>query len=152
MRPTVTEQLDGLRRILSEIIAPEITSPYPAEILGGVIGALDALKSSWPAIPAFLRWDIAATEAVLAAARPLVADDLAADIQAMTDEGPAETLDWIGLEDRQMRVRALLVRAMPVIIAQSDKTDAYALMTRLFRERAERFPFSMAARPPAKTA
>jgi hypothetical protein len=150
MRPTITEQLDGLRRILAETIAPEVTSPYPAEILGGVIGALDALQSNWHKIPAFLLWDIETTACVLDAARPLLDADLVAEIAvAKASHGP---MDLAALENHQMRMRGLLVRAMPAITANPDATDAYPLMIALFRERTERFPFSMAARPPAKKA
>ena len=150
MRPTVTEQLDGLRRILAETIVPEVTSPYPAEILGGVIGALDALQANWHRIPAFLRWDIEATAGVLEAAQPLLDADLAAKVAAMkADDKPT---DLAALETRQMRMRELLVEAMPAILADPDETGAYPRMIALFRERTERFPFSMAARPPVKKA
>ena len=150
MRPTITEQLDGLRRILAETIAPEVTSPYPAEILGGVIGALDALRSNWHKIPAFLLWDIETTAWVLDTAKPLLGDNLAAEI-AVAKAGNDPT-DLRALENKQMRMRELLVEAMPAIIANPDKTDAYPRMIALFRERADRFPFSMAARPPGKKA
>lgn len=146
MRPSVSEQLDGLRRILSDIIAPEVTAAYPAEILRGVIGALDGLQSAWTAIPEFLRWDIAATEAVLRTALPVVDGDLAAEIVAAQS---AEALDWAALEERQMLLRALLVRAVPAIAGARDRNGAYAMMIQLFRERAERYPFSMAPRPAA---
>jgi hypothetical protein len=150
MHPTVTEQLDGLRRILAETIAPEITSPYPAEILGGVIGALEALQSNWHRIPAFLRWDILATSGVLSAAKPLLHADLVAEIAAAEAQG--EPADLAALETTQVRMRALLVKAMPAIMADPNGTNAYPRMIALFRERAERFPFSMAARPPVKKA
>ena len=35
MRPDVSEQLDGLRRILEQVVAPELLDPYPADILAG---------------------------------------------------------------------------------------------------------------------
>jgi hypothetical protein len=150
MRPNVTEQLDGLRRILAETVAPEVTSPYPAEILGGVIGALDALQSNWHRIPAFLFWDIETTAGVLDAAKPQLDAALVAEIAAAkADNDPT---DLAALETRQMRLRGLLVKAMPAIIADPDATDAYSRMIALFRARTERFPFSMAARPPAKKA
>jgi hypothetical protein len=150
MRPTITEQLDGLRRILAETIAPEITSPYPAEILGGVIGALDALQSNWHKIPNFLLWDIATTAGVLDAARLLLDAGLVAEIAAAKADN--DPMDLAALETRQIRLRGLLVKAMPAIIADPDATDAYPRMIALFRERTDRFPFSMAARPPAKKA
>jgi hypothetical protein len=150
MHPTVTEQLDGLRRILAETIAPEVTSPYPAEILGSVIGALDALQSNWHRIPAFLLWDIETTAGVLDAAMPKLDVDLVAEIAAARTD--IDHTNLAALESHQIRMRELLVKAMPAIIADPDKTDAYPQMIALFRERAEGFPFSMAARPPAKKA
>jgi hypothetical protein len=150
MRPTITEQLDGLRRILAETIAPEVMSPYPAEILGGVIGALDALQSNWHKIPAFLLWDIEMTAGVLHAARPLLDAGLVAEIAAAKTDN--DVTDLTVLETHQMHLRGLLVKAMPAIIADPDATDAYPRMIALFRERTDRFPFSMAARPPAKKA
>lgn len=149
MKPTIIEQLQGLSRILSEVIAPEIHAPYPAEILGSVIGALDALQSSWAKIPAFLQWDIAETAAVLIAAQPMFDAGLAADVQTALAEAPADAGDWTALEIHQTRLRGLLARAMPVLAKDSD---AYRRMIALFHERTERFPFSMAARPSAKTA
>jgi hypothetical protein len=150
MHPTITEQLDGLHRILAETIAPEITSPYPAEILGGVIGAIDALQSNWHRIPAFLLWDIETTAGVLDAARPLLDAALVAEIAAAkVDNDP---MDLAALESHQVHMRGLLVKAMPAIVADPDATDAYPRMIALFRERTDRFPFSMAARPPVKKA
>ena len=150
MHPTVTEQLDGLRRILAETIAPEVTSPYPAEILGSVIGALDALQSNWHRIPAFLLWDVETTGGVLDAALPKLGADLVAEIAAA--KTGIDLTDFAALESHQIRMRELLVKAMPAITADPHQTEAYPRMIALFRERTERFPFSMAARPPAKKA
>ncbi|HEX4507621.1 MAG TPA: hypothetical protein VH722_17975 [Alphaproteobacteria bacterium] len=144
MHPTVTEQLDGLRRILAEAVTPEVTAPYPAEILGSVIGALNALQSNLHAIPAFLRWDIETTAGVLDAAKPLLGADLTAEI----DAAKAGDDDLAALEPRQVLMRGLLVKAMPAI--RAERGAAYGKMIALFRERTERFPFSMAVRPPAK--
>jgi hypothetical protein len=150
MRPSVTEQLEGLARILAEVIAPEVEAPYAAEMLGGVIGSLDSLKTAWATVPAFLLWDIASTEAVLAAALPVLAEDLFAEISALVADAAGDTLDWSALEIRQVRLRELLARAVPAILEHREDSNAYALMVELFRDRAERFPFSMSARPPAK--
>src|ERR1700761_4773582 len=96
MHPTVTEQLDGLRRILADVVAPEVTAPYPTEILGSVMGALNTLQSNWHAIPAFLHWDIATTSEVLDAAKPLLGAGLVAEIDAA--QAGADLTDLAGLE------------------------------------------------------
>jgi hypothetical protein len=146
MHPTITEQLDGLRRILAEAIAPEVAAPYPAEILGSVIGTLDALQANLHAIPSFLQWDIDATAAVLDAARPLLDACLLAEI----DTAKSGDHNLAALEKRQVLLRGLLVKAMPAI--RAERGAAYGQMIALFRARTERFPFTMAARPPAKKA
>jgi hypothetical protein len=133
MRPTITEQLDGLRRILAEVVAPEVTAPYPAEILGSVIGALDALSANWARIPNYLAWEIESSRSILAAA----------GIE------PPQDLDSASLEEQQVRMSGLLVQAQPAIAADKDG-EAYRLMIAFFRERAQRFPFAMAARPVKK--
>jgi hypothetical protein len=148
MRPTVTEQLAGISRILSEIVAPEVTSAYPADILRGAIGALNALGASWAKIPGFLVWDIAATAHVLRAAVPLLAAPLADEVRAALSS-PADPADWAALEDRQERLRGLLVGAMPAIQAEPEG-EAHRLITALFRERSARFPFQMTAQPVKK--
>jgi hypothetical protein len=133
MRPTITEQLDGLRRILAEVVAPEVTAPYPAEILGSVIGALDALSANWARIPDYMAWEIASIRSILAAAGI---------------EPPAD-MDSATLEDRQVRMSGLLVKAQPAIAADRN-SEAYRLMIAFFRKRSQRFPFAMAARPVKK--
>jgi len=148
MHPTVTEQLDGLRRILAEAVAPEVTAPYPAEILGSVIGALNALQANRHTFPAFLRWATETTAGVLETAKPLLGVALAAEIDAAKAGG--DPTDLAALETRQVLARRLLAQAMPAI--RAERGTAYAKMIALFRERTERFPFSMAARPPAKKA
>ncbi|HTJ63315.1 MAG TPA: hypothetical protein VL899_05850 [Alphaproteobacteria bacterium] len=135
MRPTITEQLDGLRRILAEVIAPEVAAPYPAEILGGVIGALDALRTNWARIPGYLEWEIRSIRTILAAAK--------------VETPPDDPRELKALEDLQIQLSGLLVAAQPAIVADADG-DAYRLMIAFFRERTRRYPFSMTARPPKK--
>ncbi len=146
MRPSVPEQLEGLRRILAETIAPEITAPYPAEILGSVMMSLDALARAWYAVPDYLKWDIARTETLLAEAKPLLDPALAAEIGTRT----SDPLDLKALEERQLHLHALLCRAMPAIASDPALAETKARMTAFFRERADRFPFAMLARPVPK--
>lgn len=148
MHPTITEQLDGLRRILADAVAPEVTAPYPAEILGSVIGALNTLQANWHVIPTFLCWDIETTSGVLDAAKPLLDAGLVSEICAAQSD--TDLADLAGLEIQQVRMRGLLVKAMPAILA--ERGAAYAEMIALFRGRADRFPFAMAIRPPVKKA
>jgi hypothetical protein len=123
MRPTFTEQLDGVRRILVEVVAPEVTAAYPADVLAGAIATLETLAGAYDEVPRFLRWDADATAAVLATA--------GIDV----DDVPDESLD-----ERQRRLREQLEQAVPTIL---DHPDGRAAMIELFRERADRYPFAM---------
>ncbi len=125
MRPTVSEQLAGAARLLSEVVGPEIDDSYIADVLAGVVTTLELLAKGWTQVAAFLVWDIEATRRVL----ELVG----------VEEVPAvgDPLDVVALQDRHTRVRALLERAMPDIAALPEARTAVAA---LFRERADRYP------------
>jgi len=148
MRPTIGEQLDGIQRLLAEIVAPEVRAPYPREILTGAIAALDALREALPKVPDFLRWDSDSTAAVLSIAMPLLDAGLAGEVRSALAEPPGDTLE--GMEARQERLRALLSRSVPAILA--ERGEAYRAMIRLFQARAERFPFSITAPAPKNPA
>ena len=149
MRPTVSEQIDCLGRILSDVVAPEITSPYPATILQGVIAALTGLSAALPKVPAFLAWDAEATDIVLREALLLTVEPLAGEIRSALAHA-ADPTDWTALEEHQSRLRELLVQVMPAIVAEGSGGESYRRMIALFRERAERFPFAMSAQPVKK--
>jgi hypothetical protein len=144
MHPTISEQLGGIQRLLADIVAPEVQSAYAREILTGAIAALGALREALPKVPEFLRWDADSTAAVLTTALPLLRDDLAVEFRSALAESPDGALE--ALEARQQRMRALLSKAMPAII--DERGDAYRAMVALFRERADRFPFSITATAP----
>ena len=80
VRPDVSEQLDGIRRILAQVIAPHVTDPYAASILRGLLDALGGLATGWSHVPLFLRWDTDGTAAVLNAARPYLDEGMIAEL------------------------------------------------------------------------
>ncbi len=125
MRPTVSEQLSGAARLLSEVVGPEIDDPYVGDVLAGVVTTLELLAEGWTQVAAFLVWDIEATRRVL----ELVGVE---DLPAAGDP-----LDVAALQNRHTRVRALLERAMPDVGAHPEARTAVAA---LFRERADRYP------------
>jgi hypothetical protein len=90
VRPTVEEQLHGLRAVLESVVGPEVHSPYPTDVLATVLGALDRLAQDSAAVPAALRAESEAMDGVLAAARPVVATPAAIDAALA---GPAP--DWL---------------------------------------------------------
>jgi hypothetical protein len=130
MRPTVSEQLDAVRNALAEVVAPEISDAYAADVLAGALAILETLADRWVDVPRFLRWDCEATAEVLR----LVDVDV--------PPGPADLLDVVALHAHDRDLRGLLVTAMPAVLARDD---ARAAVVQLFRDRAERYP--SAARP-----
>jgi hypothetical protein len=131
MRPTVSEQLDGIRQVLAEVVAPEITDPYPAAVLAGVLTTLELLAGAWADVPAFLRWDAGATSAVLAL------------VGVPVPSIPHDVLDLAALQAHHRDVRGALERSMAAVL---EDAGARAALVQLFRDRAARFP--MNARPP----
>ncbi|MCU1373981.1 MAG: hypothetical protein JWO68_1267, partial [Actinomycetia bacterium] len=120
MRPDVTEQLTGIRQVLADVVAPHVTDPYPADVLAGVLAALDLLADAWAQVPKFLCWDSAATAHVLALVGqpvPPMPDDL---------------FDLAAVQTHHREVRGLLEAAMPAIL---DHEAAAAAVVELFRER-----------------
>lgn len=152
MRPSVSEQLSELGRILTDVVAPEVHAPYPADILSGVVGALNALAEAWSAIPAFLEWDVAATAGLLADAAPRLDPSLAAEVTAALTAGDNDYASPDALEARHHQLRDLLARAVPAVAGDPDLAPLRDRMVEHFRVRAERFPLSLAPprgrRPP----
>jgi hypothetical protein len=130
MRPTVSEQLDAVRRALADVVAPEVTDAYAADVLAGALATLETLADTWADVPSFLRWDSEATSEVL----QLVGVD--------SPPMPDDTLDVVALHEHDREVRALLVTAMPAVL---EHDEARAAVAQLFRDRAARYP--SAARP-----
>jgi hypothetical protein len=131
MRPTVSEQLSGVRQVLADVVAPEVTDAYAADVLAGALATLELLAGAWAEVPLFLWWDGEATSRLLALA--------GVQVPSMPDD----PLDVAALHAHHRDVRALLETAMPTVMERADLRDA---VVRLFRERAERYPF--ASRPP----
>ncbi len=156
MRPSVTEQLDGLRRILQEVVAPELTDAYPADILAGVCATLETLATGWSAVPAFLRWDAAASaevlSQVLAFAAPGLSEPLAAELRAAVEAPSPDPADLPALEAHHRRLRGALELAIPIITEREELRETYTHLVGVFRERAERYPLKTVWRPPVPVA
>lgn len=130
MHPTISEQLHGLARILRDVVAPDLTSSYPTEILDGVVATLDMLGDTWAALPHYLLEDAAATGEVLRL------------VGIETPTPPTDTLDTAAIEAHHAEVRGLLEREMPRVLADPG---AEAAAVQLFRDRIDRFPFQLTA-------
>jgi hypothetical protein len=153
VRPSVSEQLDGLKRILQEVVAPELTDPYPSDILAGVCATLETLAAGWSEVPAFLRWDAEAASEILS--EVLSADGLQLDerLAAQVNEALAAPIpdpaDFTALEAYHRQVRAALELTVPVISEHEELRETRTRLVDLFRERVDRYPLKTVWRPSA---
>jgi hypothetical protein len=139
MRPDLTEQLRGIRQVMAETVALEVHDPYVVDVLSGLLSNLDILADAWTEIPAFLRWDSEATSEVLRLAGYQV------------PPGPEDPLDLSAWRAHHRDVRARLEAAIPSLVEDEAATGK---MIRLFRDRADRYPFAPRPQggPPAHSA
>jgi hypothetical protein len=128
MRPSVSEQLSGMRRVLQEVVGPQVEAAYPRDMLDGVISTLDALASSWMDVPAFLRWDAEEMARLL-------------DGQELPPE-PHDPLDVRALEAWHAQLRWLLQEHVTELLANE--------LTAHLKARAERFPVRPETRMPGQ--
>jgi len=126
MRPSVEEQLAGIRSILTDVVVPLVEDPYAADVLAGALAALEVLAEAGPDVVPFLRWDIAESLSVLA----MVGVD--------APPGPTGPLDLGALADHHEEVRALLEASVPTIRGDVDADRAFG---ELMRQRCARYPF-----------
>ena len=144
MRPTVTEQLDGMCRILEEVVAPEINSAHATEILRGLISNVRMLSKNWPALLPFLHWDNAASAALLDEARPEAAEDLGRRIDAALAAPAGEPSDSIAAETFNETLRSLLVDCLAGNCSPTLRERFIAHMN----ERATRYPMRLTGATP----
>ena len=65
MRPTLTEQIEGARRVLVELAAPEVADSFAREQITHAAAALEHVAARWPQVLPDLVADIRALEEVL---------------------------------------------------------------------------------------
>lgn len=150
MRPDVSEQLDGLRRILEQVVAPELHDPYPIDILSGVCATLETLSTGWRAVPGFLQWDAEMSAALLR--RVLTSeveldDALDDELRAVVLEDPPDATDLAALQARHVRVRQALADAIPVVMEHDELRELRTYLAAHLRERAGRYPLKSVWRP-----
>lgn len=130
MHPSITEQLTGLNKALTDVVRPELSDPYPLDVLDGVIAGLDGIARGWTQLPAYLCWDAEQTTAILRR------------VGIHPPDAPSDPLDLVALEAHHAGVRRMLESALPGI---ADDPATTAATVQLFRERIERFPFQQLA-------
>ena len=108
MRPNVTEQLEGMCRILETAIAPEIENAYAQETLRSLVANVRMLGRAWHQLLPFLHWDNRLTAELLTAARDSVTPALRAEIETALAEIDLDPADGLAAEARNEQLRALL--------------------------------------------
>ncbi len=74
MRPTLSEQIEGARRVLVELVAPQVGDPYAQEQVTYAAAALEHAAARWPQVLPDLVADLRALEEVLGV-EPAVLDE-----------------------------------------------------------------------------
>jgi hypothetical protein len=127
LRPTIGEQLAGIKRVLETVVAPALPPGYPAEMLRWSAEALARLARQQGLDDANLRWELAATTALLerVAALPGYARPPAAPSTAK-DEFPAA-----GLTELQAEVLAARARLAGIVRTLAFQPGTEALTAEL---------------------
>jgi hypothetical protein len=146
VRPTVEEQLAGSRRILEDVIAPELSGAGAVESLNGLVKNLELLERSWTRVLPFLHWDNEHTAVLLRDARAGLPAVLADRITA--DAPVGDPFDVAAAQDRNDRLRGLLSEVVAVV---DTDAAAYRAIVEHMRTRTGRFPLRMVPDLPGAT-
>jgi len=145
VRPTLPEQLRGLRRILDQVVAPAVDGDYERSTLEGVIRALEMLEQRANDAVPFLVWDNDQTLALLRSIAAHVPLD-----GAIEPPSPVEPSDVVALDAENERVRGLLAAAVPSLARDRGASEVYAHVIAHLRARVSRFPFTSTASLPSR--
>lgn len=142
MRPSVTEQLEGMCRILETAVAPELAHGYTLETLRSLIANVRMLGRAWHQLLPFLQWDNAAMSALLDAARASVDGGLRLRIESALAEVAADAADARAAEARNDQLRALLVESLSATAAMQERIADH------LAERSRRYPLRLTGAVP----
>ena len=145
VRPTLDEQLRGLRRILEQSVAPAVIDSYASSTLNGVIRALEMLEQRTALVGPFLAWDNQETATVLHAIATRVPIDEPLESSAIVPTG-----DLAALDAENTRLRGLLAGVIPALANDPAAVNEYALVVAHLRERIARYPFTSTATLPSR--
>jgi hypothetical protein len=145
MRPTLAEQLRGLRHILENAVQPEVRGEYPRETLQGVIRALDMLARRVSDVGPFLEWDNRETRTLLesiAAQAPLGG--------SLDPDAPIAPGDLEALDAENDRLRTLLAAAIPTLEDDDGAAELHRAVVAHLRERISRYPYTSTGSLPSR--
>jgi hypothetical protein len=129
MYPTVTDQLRELRRVLNDVVMPEVSGSYAMDTLTSALSTLKMLEGAWDRVVPFLRWD---NEQLLG----LLGD-------AVPDAEAPDPSDFSAVHQRNLELRERLATAV------RDGAGTAPLIA-YFRERIARYPFASTVALPSR--
>ena len=138
MRPTLSEQLRGLRHILDHVVAPEVHTDYAHDILLGVSRALEMLAVRAGEVGPFLEWDNHETRELLRA----IATSGVSLTEPIDPTTPIATGDLAALDAETERLRGILAAVIPALAAGAATHDLHAAVVAHLRERVARYPYA----------
>ena len=137
MRPSITEQLDGMCRVLEETVAPEVQSGHVLEILRSLVSNVRMLSRNWHSVPGFLDWDNGVTVELLSSARPSVSETLRNRIDAALAGAPMNQTDILAVDAFNEQLRQLTTECLAdtltppvrekILQHLSDRTTRYPM-------------------------
>lgn len=135
MRPTISEQLRETRRIMNDVIAPNLHDGYSVQILEKLLSNLGMLERCWVNVAPFLTWDNEQARAALDAVKPGVGADLAREIDRVQQDASADPFDMQAMEDRNTALQGLLQQAI-----RECRPDDHRQIQAYLMERTARYP------------
>ena len=142
MRPTVTEQLEGMCRILETAVAPALANDYTLETLRSLVANVRMLGRAWHQLLPFLHWDNGVMAELLAAASHNATPELRAQISTALAGPPADVSDGLAAEARNEQLRALLTECLACPPALQDTIATH------LAERSRRYPLRLTGAVP----
>ncbi len=130
MRPTPSEELQGVRRILADIVAPAVAGEYPATQLQQVLIAIERLISSLDTALPILNKENQALEQMFRQLHDIlggstVADDLLNRVnRLLASRGVQDDLDFAATHGRNQRLRGLLAETITVLEESGNASGA----------------------------
>jgi len=140
VRPNIEEQLQGVCRILEDVIAPELNSRHANETLRNLVANVRMLARNSAQLVPFLRWDNAATQELLQGARNSADAALRERIDSALAGDPAELGDLAALETYNEQLRDCLAACISVGCAADIRAH--------LRERSARYPMRVTGAQP----
>jgi hypothetical protein len=149
MYPTPSDQLREIRRVLGDVVLPEVAGAYARETLEAALATLGMLEGAWDRVLPFLRWDNDRVAELLVELGPAVDADLAGRISAAASAARPDPADFDASHRRNLDLRGLLATAVPTLAASAGGGLPEPLVAYI-RERIARYPFSATAVLPTR--